>query len=87
MGCLICFFLSLCDHRFLRREKEIAEAKLQVVDTECIRVKQRFAHLEKQLEETNKVLSEERKNTQVKNGVSEVEHGSCLEQLCKHFYM
>ncbi|KAK6990642.1 nucleoprotein TPR [Biomphalaria glabrata] len=51
--------------KFLRREKEIAEAKLQVVDTECIRVKQRFAHLEKQLEETNKVLSEERKNTQV----------------------
>ncbi|KAH9490602.1 hypothetical protein Btru_033804, partial [Bulinus truncatus] len=51
--------------KFLRREKEIAETKLQVVDTECARVKQRLTHLEKQVEEANKTLAEERKNTQV----------------------
>ncbi|BFY99561.1 hypothetical protein BsWGS_02600 [Bradybaena similaris] len=51
--------------RFLRREKEIAETKLQVVQTECTRIKHRHTSLEKQLEEVSKNLAEERQRSQV----------------------
>ncbi|CAL1544987.1 unnamed protein product [Lymnaea stagnalis] len=51
--------------RYLRREKDIAETKLQVVDSECKGVKQRFAHMERQVEESNKALAEERQKSQV----------------------
>ncbi|XP_059140232.1 nucleoprotein TPR-like isoform X2 [Physella acuta] len=51
--------------KFLRREKEIAETKFQVVQTECNRVNQKLVHVEKQLEESNKALASERQNAQV----------------------
>ena len=51
--------------KFLRREKEIAETKLEAVETECNRIKQRFAHMEKLTEETKKALTEERQRSQV----------------------
>ncbi|KAL4235843.1 hypothetical protein ACF0H5_004232 [Mactra antiquata] len=50
--------------RYLRKEKDIAEGKLDVVETECSRLKQRSEGLEKQLESANNQLAEEREQRQ-----------------------
>ena len=57
------FWISQC--RFLRREKEIAETKLDVVESSSTRLQQRVTLLERQLEETKQSLSEERQQNQV----------------------
>ena len=57
--------LCSCFLRFLRKEKEIAEARLEVTQAESLRVKQRTEHLERQVEELNRALTEERQNAQV----------------------
>lgn len=51
--------------RFLRREKEIAETKLEVIQSEANRLKQQRETLERQLRETNAALAEERERSQV----------------------
>lgn len=54
--------------RYLRREKGLAETKLEVIQTECERVKQKLAIKEKQTMEASNALSEERQRAQVKTG-------------------
>ncbi|KAL3869712.1 hypothetical protein ACJMK2_042363 [Sinanodonta woodiana] len=51
--------------KFLRREKDIAESKLEVVQTEANRLQQKAELAEKHLEEANKVIAEERERSQV----------------------
>ncbi|XP_071964047.1 nucleoprotein TPR-like isoform X2 [Antedon mediterranea] len=51
--------------RFLRREKEIAETRYELVQAETVRFKQRCNLLEHRLEETQKALTEERERSQV----------------------
>ena len=51
--------------RFLRREKEIAEARFEVAQAESTRLRQQFDHMQKQLDETTKTLTEEREKVQV----------------------
>ncbi|KAK3607529.1 hypothetical protein CHS0354_025782 [Potamilus streckersoni] len=51
--------------KFLRREKEIAESKLEVVQTEANRLQQKAELVEKHLEEANKIIAEERERSQV----------------------
>ncbi|GAB1608232.1 nucleoprotein TPR-like [Argonauta hians] len=51
--------------RFLRKEKEISVARVEVADAETMRMKQRFESLQKQYEEACKNLSEEREHSQV----------------------
>lgn len=51
--------------RFLRREKDIAETKLEVIQSEANRLKQQRETLERQLRETNAALAEERERSQV----------------------
>ncbi|XP_055956661.1 nucleoprotein TPR isoform X2 [Patella vulgata] len=51
--------------RFLRREKEIAEMKMEVSEIECNRLKHRSEHLKKQLEDANNILTKEREDSQV----------------------
>ncbi|XP_048761418.2 nucleoprotein TPR-like isoform X2 [Ostrea edulis] len=45
--------------RFLRKEKEIAQSKLEIVQTECNNVKHRYKRLQKELEEARKTLTEQ----------------------------
>ena len=51
--------------RFLRKEKDIAESKLEVIQAEMVRFKQRNELLHKELEDVNKTLTEEREQSQV----------------------
>lgn len=56
--------------RFLRKEKEIAQSKLEIVQTECNNVKHRYKRLQKELEEARKTLTEQQIEAQVRHGVS-----------------
>ena len=51
--------------RFLRKEKEISDARVDVVTAESARFKQRVEVLDKQLAEANASLQEERERSQV----------------------
>jgi len=51
--------------RYIRKEKMIAEGKLDVIETECSRLRQRCEALERQLEASNQQLAEEREQAQV----------------------
>ncbi len=53
------------DFRFLRKEKEIAEAQVELIQAESSRYRQQTDYLEKQLQEANKSLAEERQQSQV----------------------
>ncbi|XP_067679171.1 nucleoprotein TPR-like isoform X3 [Haliotis asinina] len=66
--------------RFLRRDKEIAETKLEVAQAETTRVNQRFAHLERQLDYANKTLTEERTRSQVSVQTA-VQHADLMRKV------
>ncbi|XP_022089783.1 nucleoprotein TPR-like isoform X2 [Acanthaster planci] len=51
--------------KFLRREKEIAETRSELAQSEGLRLKQRCEHLERQYEEAHRNLTGERERTQV----------------------
>ena len=51
--------------RYLRREKEIAEARFEVAQAESTRLRQQFEQLQKQLNETTTALTEEREKIEV----------------------
>lgn len=51
--------------RFLRKEKDIAEARFDVVQAESNRLRQQNEHLSKQLTDTTQALSDERDKAQV----------------------
>ncbi|XP_035278729.1 nucleoprotein TPR isoform X1 [Anguilla anguilla] len=51
--------------RFVRREKEIAEAKFEVARVESLRYKQRVEYLEKELKDMQESLNSEREKLQV----------------------
>lgn len=53
--------------RFVRREKEIAEARFEVAQVETQRYQQRMEHLEKELKEVQDSLTAERDKLQVKS--------------------
>ncbi|KAK3089218.1 hypothetical protein FSP39_001828 [Pinctada imbricata] len=50
--------------RFLRREKEIAESRLEVIQAESNTFKQRYERIEKELQEVTKTLTEEQVKAQ-----------------------
>jgi len=54
--------------RFVRREKEIAETKVEALETESMRYRQRAEHLQRDLDETKAALELEFERT--KGGVS-----------------
>ncbi|XP_025109062.1 nucleoprotein TPR-like isoform X2 [Pomacea canaliculata] len=66
--------------RFLRREKEIAETKLQVIESSSNRMKQTVESLERQLEEANVALSEERQHSQM-NTQTMSEHAALMRRV------
>ena len=51
--------------RYLRREKEIAEARFEVAQAESTRLRQQFEQVQKQLSETTTALTEEREKIEV----------------------
>ena len=69
-------------HRFVRREKEIAETKAEASETESMRYRQRAEHLQRDLEETKAALELELQRTQGKM-LTEEEHKDMLEKLKK----
>jgi nucleoprotein TPR len=68
--------------RFARREKEIAETKGELAQNESLRYQQRCTFLEKQLEEAQKNLKEEKTQTQVEAETS-VKHAEVMEKVQK----
>ncbi|XP_052073511.1 nucleoprotein TPR-like isoform X6 [Mytilus californianus] len=50
--------------KFLRKEKDIAESRLDVVQAETARIKQRNELLHREIEDINKLLAEEREQSQ-----------------------
>lgn len=55
--------------RFVRREKEIAETRLEVAEVETLRYKQRMVYLEGELKELQDSLNAEREKLQVLKSV------------------
>lgn len=53
--------------RFVRREKEIAEARFEVAQVETQRYQQHMEHLEKELKEVQDSLTAERDKLQVRS--------------------
>ncbi|KAJ3334986.1 hypothetical protein HDU91_002417, partial [Kappamyces sp. JEL0680] len=66
--------------KFLRREKEIVDTKLQISLQENERARLQLEHLQKSLDESREVLDEERKKTQDYLG-SERKHKELLEKI------
>ncbi|XP_052775789.1 nucleoprotein TPR-like isoform X2 [Mya arenaria] len=50
--------------RYIRKEKSIVDGKMDVIETECSRLRQRCEALERQLDSANKQLGEEREQAQ-----------------------
>ncbi|XP_064604367.1 nucleoprotein TPR-like [Liolophura sinensis] len=69
--------------RFLRREKEIAETKLEVIQSEANRLKQQRETLERQLRETNAVLTEERERSQISVQTAQ-QHADLMRKVENH---
>lgn len=59
----------LIPNRFVRREKEIAETRLEVAEVETLRYKQRMEYLEGELKELQDSLNAEREKLQVLKSV------------------
>lgn len=55
--------------RFVRREKEIVETRLEVAEVETLRYKQRMEYLEGELKELQDSLNAEREKLQVLKSV------------------
>jgi len=51
--------------RYLRREKELAEARLEVNSAETNRLRQQVLNLKKQVDAAEQALAEERQKTEV----------------------
>ncbi len=54
-------FTFIC--RFVRKEKEIAETKSELLQSESVRYQQRLEYVEKQLQETEQILEKEKQRT------------------------
>ena len=53
-------------NRFLRREKEIAETRVEILQAEVSRLKQHNEYVEKQMAQANKTLAAERQRATVR---------------------
>ena len=53
-------------NRFLRREKEIAETRVEILQAEVSRLKQHNEYVEKQMSQANKTLAAERQRATVR---------------------
>ncbi|KAG8436525.1 hypothetical protein GDO86_007580 [Hymenochirus boettgeri] len=51
--------------RFVRREKEIAEARFEVAQVECLRYRQRIEHMEREMSALQDSLNAEREKVQI----------------------
>jgi len=51
--------------RYLRREKELAEARFEVIQAETNRLRQQVINLQKQADAAEQALTEERQKTEV----------------------
>lgn len=49
--------------RFVRKEKEIAETKSELLQSENVRYQQRLEYIEKQLQDTEEILKKEKERT------------------------
>ena len=49
--------------RFVRKEKEIAETKSELLQSESVRYQQRLEYIEKQLQDTEQILEKEKQRT------------------------
>ena len=77
------YILSFHDpRRFVRREKEIAETKGELSQSESMRYQQRCEYLEKQLEDAKKSLSVEKSQSQV-DVQTAAQHADIMEKVEK----
>ena len=63
--CLEPNFLLTLLARYLRKEKELVEARFELLQSETTRLRQQNANLKRQVEATVKALAEEQENSQV----------------------
>ena len=72
------FFLT----RFIRKEKEIAETKSEMVQSESVRYQQRLEFVEKQLKEAEASLDKERQRSKM-SAKDAKEHDEIMEKVEK----
>ncbi|TRY63999.1 hypothetical protein TCAL_07159 [Tigriopus californicus] len=66
--------------KYLRREKEILNSKIEVAQAECARVKSQSEHFQKQLNESQAVLAREREQTST-SAMSSSKYADLLQKV------
>ena len=76
-----CISLSFThDHRYVRREKEIAETKRELADSENTRHKQLVEHLQRHLSEVKQQLSEVNEAARL-HSETDAQHAEILKKV------
>ena len=65
LASLVNSFVHWIAGRYLRREKELAEARFEVIQAETNRLRQQVMNLKKQADAAEQALAEERQKTEV----------------------
>ena len=77
-------------YRYVRREKDIAETKRELAESENIRHKQLVEHLQRQLTEVKQQLSEVNEAARL-HSETDVQHAELLKKvnrnICHHNYV
>ena len=66
--------------RFVRKEKEIAETKSELLQSESVRYQQRLEYIEKQLQDTEQILEKEKQRTK-SLPVDDAEHEEIMKKV------
>ena len=69
-------------HRYIRREKQISDTKMEMAQSQRIRLQESCDHLQRKLAETEKMLAEERERNTM-NMKSAEEHTAILAKVGK----
>ena len=81
-SCVVSVSYSLC--RYIRREKQISDTKMEMSQSQKIRLQESCDHLQRKLTETEKMLSEERERNTM-NMKSAEEHKAILAKVREHY--
>lgn len=66
--------------RFVRKEKEIAETKSELLQSESVRYQQRLEYVEKQLKDTEQILEKEKEKSKL-SAVDDKEHEEIMKKV------
>ena len=83
--CVVCVCVYVCTcvcmtYRYIRREKQISDTKMELAQSQKIRLQESCDHLQRKLTETEKFLTEERERNTMSMKSAE-EHAAILAKV------